>query len=267
VREELARAIREVLEEGKAQAALFLVEKDGKLLPHLARDASDPAIEAAYAGDRRFAMSAFTAIALPGVEGKVAVVGRECDRRMMIELAKLNHLDLERVLLLGLPCSQELADACGCDHPVPPEPVAEPDVSPAPGPAREEGESEASTAGRLEYWLEHFSRCIRCYGCRNSCPLCICKECAIEREELVGTGSYPPDIPIFHIIRALDMADRCIDCGMCELSCPADIPLRELYRGVREVFKGVFGYEPGLSPEEKSPMAFLGEPADFGAHE
>lgn len=265
VKEEIAGAVRQALQSGRAQAALFLADEDGKLVPRLVRDADDPAIDRVYAGDQRFPASAFAAISLPSVEGVLAVVGRECDRRMINELAKLNHLDLERVLLLGIPCSQELADSCGCDHPVPPDAVVRSETKPAEekaGPSREMGVPE-----RLAYWMEHFSRCIRCYGCRNSCPLCVCKECALEREELAGSDCFPPDIPIFHIIRALDMADRCIDCGMCELSCPADIPLRELYREVRRVFSEHFGYQPGVSAEERSPLSFLGEEAELGVHE
>ena len=265
MKEEIAGAVRQALQSGRAQAALFLADEDGKLVPRLVRDADDPAIDRVYAGDQRFPASAFAAISLPSVEGVLAVVGRECDRRMINELAKLNHLDLERVLLLGIPCSQELADSCGCDHPVPPDAVVRSETKPAEekaGPSREMGVPE-----RLAYWMEHFSRCIRCYGCRNSCPLCVCKECALEREELAGSDCFPPDIPIFHIIRALDMADRCIDCGMCELSCPADIPLRELYREVRRVFSEHFGYQPGVSAEERSPLSFLGEEAELGVHE
>ena len=85
--------------------------------------------------------------------------------------------------------------------------------------------------------------------------------------DLAGTELYPPDAPLFHIIRALDMADRCVDCGMCEISCPASIPLRSLYRQMCDLFKESFGYEPGLSVDDRSPLTFLGEPADFGAHE
>ncbi len=265
MKEKVAGAIRQALESGRAGAVLFLAEEEGKLIPRLVRDAGDPAIERAYVGDKRFPASAFAAISLPAVDGVLAVVGRECDRRMMNELAKLNHLDLERVLLLGIPCSQELADACGCDHPVPPEPVAEAEVRPAE--ALDAPSRSMDIPERLAYWMDHFSRCIRCYGCRNSCPLCVCKDCALEREELAGKDCFPPDIPVFHIIRALDMADRCIDCGICELSCPADIPLRELYREVRGLFKEHFGYEPGISAEDRSPLSFLGEAADLGAHE
>jgi Na+-translocating ferredoxin:NAD+ oxidoreductase RnfC subunit len=54
------------------------------------------------------------------------------------------------------------------------------------------------------------------------------------------------------------MADRCIDCGMCEAICPADIPLRHLYRLARQVVKDAFDYEPGLDSEEESPIKTLG---------
>lgn len=265
MRQELAKAIKDVLESGKASAALFLVEEGDGLLPHLAKDASDARIDEVYTGDLRFPMAGFAGITVPEMDGTLAVVARECDRRMMNELAKFNHLDLERLLVLGIPCSQELADACMCDHPCPEEAVAKSEVKPVEA---VEGAAEAEEpVSKLDYWMGHFSRCIRCYGCRNVCPLCFCKECAMEKVDLAGTELYPPDIPIFHIIRALDMADRCIDCGMCEISCPADIPLRSLYRQVCGLFKESFGYQPGLSAEEKSPLTFLGEPADFGAHE
>ncbi len=267
MRQELAKAIRETLDGGRASAVLFLTETGDGLLPHLAKDASDAKIDEAYTGDFRFPMAGFAAITLPEMEGTLAVVARECDRRMMNELSKFNHLDLERLLVLGIPCSQELADACMCDHPAPADAVFDSGVKPVEaveGQVIAEGEEEVS---RLDYWMEHFNRCIRCYGCRNVCPLCFCKECAMEKENLAGTDLYPPDIPIFHIIRALDMADRCIDCGMCEISCPADIPLRSLYRQMCGLFTESFGYQPGLSAEEKSPLTFLGEPADFGAHE
>ena len=103
-------------------------------------------------------------------------------------------------------------------------------------------------------------------GCRNVCPMCFCNDCALDNPDLVGPESKPPEIPIFHLIRAIDMADRCVDCGMCEAICPAEIPLRQLYRQARQVVKDAFGYEPGVS-EEKSPIEMLGEPTELGGME
>jgi Na+-translocating ferredoxin:NAD+ oxidoreductase RnfC subunit len=53
---------------------------------------------------------------------------------------------------------------------------------------------------------------------------------------------------------------------MCEAICPAEIPLRQLYRQARAVVKDAFGYEPGVS-EEKSPIEMLGEPTKLGGME
>ena len=41
------------------------------------------------------------------------------------------------------------------------------------------------------------------------------------------------------------MAGRCIDCGLCEENCPADIPLRTLYKKANAIVKDLFAYDPG----------------------
>jgi formate hydrogenlyase subunit 6/NADH:ubiquinone oxidoreductase subunit I len=83
----------------------------------------------------------------------------------------------------------------------------------------------------------------------------------------VETGGVPPEVPLFHLIRAVHMAGRCIDCGLCEDACPVDIPLRLLYRKSNEIVKDLFGYETGLS-QEQPPFSLLGEsaPAAAAAH-
>ena len=57
----------------------------------------------------------------------------------------------------------------------------------------------------------------------------------MEHNDLIATGTVPPEVPIFHLVRAVHMAGRCIDCGLCEDACPVDIPLRLLYRKVNQV--------------------------------
>jgi len=74
----------------------------------------------------------------------------------------------------------------------------------------------------------------------------------------VRAGNLPPEIPIFHLVRAVHMAGRCIDCGLCEEACPADIPLRLLYRKVDEIVQDVFDYKTGTNPDQ-SPFSVLGE--------
>jgi predicted molibdopterin-dependent oxidoreductase YjgC len=87
--------------------------------------------------------------------------------------------------------------------------------------------------------------------------MCFCKECALEDDNLVATGDIPPEIPVFHLTRAIHMVGRCIDCGLCNEACPADIPLRTLYKKVADIIDDQFQYRPGYT-EGKSPLNMLG---------
>jgi len=106
--------------------------------------------------------------------------------------------------------------------------------------------------------MYEFSKCIKCYGCRNICPVCFCEECSLEHTELIATGEMPPEMPIFHLVRAVHMGGRCIDCGLCEDACPVDIPLRLLYRKVNATVQDEFGYETGTHADQ-SPFNLLGD--------
>ncbi len=268
MKEDLQKAIKEALSSGKASAAVILLEKDEELMPKIVTSADDPAIDSLYAGDKRYPMASFVVMLQPVIEGNIAIPVRECDRRMLFELEKHNQIDPDRLVLLGTPCTQEVADACGCDHPFTENgiSVAPTLASPAePLPLPEALQSEDPDE-KLAFWMGEFERCIKCYGCRNVCPMCFCNDCALDNLDLVNAASKPPEIPIFHLIRAVDMADRCVDCGMCEAICPAEIPLRHLYRQARQVVKDAFGYEPGVS-EEKSPIEMLGEPSELAGME
>jgi ferredoxin len=103
---------------------------------------------------------------------------------------------------------------------------------------------------RFRRWMYEFQKCIKCYGCRNICPVCFCKECSLEHPDLLETGRLPPEVPLFHLIRAVHMAGRCVECGLCEEVCPAEIPLRLLYRKANEIVKEMFGYEAGTSADQ-----------------
>ena len=76
---------------------------------------------------------------------------------------------------------------------------------------------------------------------------------------LIKPGGMPPEIPIFHLHKAYHMADRCIDCGLCEEACPMGIPVRRLYRKVEKIGEGSLWICPGEKEEEKGPLEFLGD--------
>jgi formate dehydrogenase subunit beta len=63
---------------------------------------------------------------------------------------------------------------------------------------------------------------------------------------------------MFHLTRAVHMAGRCIDCNLCTEVCPAEIPLRTLYKKVAEIVRDEFDYVTGETGEGKSPLNILG---------
>lgn len=108
---------------------------------------------------------------------------------------------------------------------------------------------------RQKYWSEQFSRCIRCYACRQVCPNCYCEACFADRIEPKWTAkkATPEEAWMFHATRAMHLADRCIQCGECERVCPVDIPVAQLAREMSKIVKDKYDYEAG-DPDEKSPL-------------
>lgn len=189
-------------------------------------------------------------------QARMGLLARECDVRAVHELVKMNQLSFDHVFLIPLTCCRsDLHPAATCSHLQPPAK----DGGKPPWPPRGIGTSatpeqleELSPGERLRRWLEEFAKCIKCYGCRNVCPVYVCKECSLEDDGLIPVGRIPPD-PSFHLIRAVHMAGFCIDCGLCEEACPAEIPLRTLYRGGNQIVQRLFGYSPGKE-DSRSPF-------------
>jgi formate dehydrogenase subunit beta len=103
-----------------------------------------------------------------------------------------------------------------------------------------------------------FHRGIKCFGGRDFCPMCFWKEWALEHPDLMSTGMVPPD-SVFHPVRAIHLAGRYIDSGLCEENCPMDIPLRVLYKKGNALVKERFDYETGWFETGLSPWKYLGE--------
>ncbi len=110
-------------------------------------------------------------------------------------------------------------------------------------------------ASRTEFWQRELSKCIKCYGCRDVCPVCICDQCELENPDWITPGKIPPEFPVFHLIRAYHVADSCINCGECEATCPVAIPLRSIQQLVRrQPPEKIFEFIPGLDQETKERL-------------
>ncbi len=101
---------------------------------------------------------------------------------------------------------------------------------------------EMDADGRWQWFKTAFKDCIRCYACRNACPLCYCPTCFVDdsRPQWLGKSIEPEDTLMFHLLRAFHCAGRCTDCGSCEAVCPKGIPMRlltkKLIKDANELF-------------------------------
>jgi len=120
---------------------------------------------------------------------------------------------------------------------------------------------------RWAVFSEEAAKCIRCYACKNACPLCFCEHCFVEntKPQWIPGGVRPSDVQVFLITRALHAAGRCVDCGACDRACPMGVRLRLLNKKMQKSAQQRFGHEPGMSIDDKPPLATYSEddPEDF----
>ncbi len=214
---------------------------------------------------------------------KVAVVVKGCDLKSLLVLESESQIRRDRVTVIAVACpgvtnaeGRLLAKCETC----PPEVYnPRPELcdlvvgEPVDKPVREDDlrdieEIDAlDLSSRRELWDGYFSRCLRCYACRNACPLCYCKECVFDQHNprWVSPAASVAANRSFHLIRAYHLAGRCVDCGECERCCPVGIPLRRINRKVAEVVKDSFDFEAGLDPQAKAPLVLFSpeDPGEF----
>jgi len=120
---------------------------------------------------------------------------------------------------------------------------------------------------RSQYFQDLVAPCIRCYACRDVCPLCYCPTCFVDesRPQWLGKSIDPTDSLIFHLLRAFHCAGRCTDCGACEQVCPVDITMRQFTKKLEKDVLDLYGYEAGMALDSRPPLDIyqLDDPEDF----
>lgn len=113
---------------------------------------------------------------------------------------------------------------------------------------------------RLAYWTGQFGQCIKCFGCRDACPICYCADCTLEADRgLVVGGQVPPDL-MFPLLRTLHVADSCVNCGQCQDVCPSELPLARLTHMLNAEIGSLLGYAPGMDLGVPPPLSTVPEP-------
>ena len=117
---------------------------------------------------------------------------------------------------------------------------------------------------KWSFFTRMISKCIRCYACRNACPLCYCPTCFVDESQpqWVGKSVDPVDTMTFHFLRAYHCAGRCTDCGACERVCPVGIPMRQFTKKLNKDAMELFSWEAGLTLDQR-PLFDVYKPDDY----
>ena len=254
------RKVKRWLEDGTVDIFLGYRLVDGHPLPHCFTKERLEELGDLIVGQARYSLEKIaTHIAAVKPDIKIGMLARDCNQRALNVLYIWNQLNPDNIETINVNCCpSNLKEHGDCSYLEPETAGAYKKQVGVDNNLRPADAEKHDQPQRLARWMYEFQKCIKCYGCRNICPVCFCTECSLEHKELVDPGTLPPEIPIFHLVRAVHMAGRCIDCGLCEDACPVDIPLRLLYRKVNEIVVNVFDYETGSSADQ-SPFSILGD--------
>ncbi|UCH78239.1 MAG: 4Fe-4S dicluster domain-containing protein [Candidatus Coatesbacteria bacterium] len=289
IREELQAAVRRLFEDDKIDYFLGYVDDYGHTFPAILTKDSDLS---GLTFDRKSYnnLAAF----LPELRGsRLGLICKQCEVRTLNVLAAEEQLEREKLVVVGVPCPAMIdprklsADEAelGSDDPAlwqekcrrclerntptadlfVGEKISTP--TPAEGwPLLEEVEAKPAEE-REAWWREQMSLCIRCYACRLACPLCYCHQCFVEdnKPQWLDKSVGAENNLHYHIIRAIHLAGRCIECQECSRVCPVGIPVDVLNNVLSRDFASRFGYASGETAETKPALVAYerDDPEDF----
>jgi ferredoxin len=271
---QLRETCRRLLEEGSVQVVIGYGERKpgGPAHPVFVTRPED--VEHLTWNDRCFAnLTVYLKRKELRALGNTAIVVKGCDERALVVLEKESQIERGSLYVIGMACGGVGAPKCGkCKVHMPrfaDETIGEAQARAGqgagcgPGGPPYDALMAKTPAERWAFWKSEFSRCVKCYACRQVCPLCYCERCIADknRPTCIDTSASLRGNFAWHITRAFHLAARCIGCGECTRACPAGIPLGLVNRSLAETAAGEFGYQPGMDPAAE-PVFGAWSPAD-----
>ncbi len=216
---------------------------------------------------------------------RVALTVKRCDVRAVEGLVREGQINRDDVLLVGLPCGgvsedgRPAAKCATCSGEIDPSCDVSVDLVGGTaavsrghrGPIDDPRDVQVAfieslpANDRWRFWQAQFERCIRCYACRASCPLCYCDSCITEkhRPQWIPTTIDGPGNISWNVIRAAHLTGRCTGCDRCAEACPADIRLDLINRKMALEVERQFG--AGLDPGERAALTDfrMDDPEEF----
>jgi ferredoxin len=188
--------------------------------------------------------------------GKMAIVAALPVMRSIMVLVSEQQVSPENVVILGVSENGSLLDIA--DFGVMQSYIEKSDLgNPQKDKEKLEMLLKLTPAERFAWWQNELSKCIKCYACRQACPMCYCTRCTVEvnQPQWIPVQSNTHGNMDWHILRAMHLAGRCISCGECGRACPVGIPCHLLTMHLSdEVFKN-FKVHAGTSPKMASVLS------------
>ncbi|MEI8373263.1 MAG: 4Fe-4S dicluster domain-containing protein [Planctomycetota bacterium] len=192
--------------------------------------------------------------------GRPAVVVKGCDQRALVVLEKESQLDRSQVHVIGMACdsmNRPKCETCDVHEPRGTDVVIGKAASNTNAISADQRYSAInaflarSSSERLAYWRQELARCVKCYACRQVCPMCYCPRCIVDknRPQVISTSATLKGNFAWHITRAFHLAARCVGCEECTRVCPMGIDLRLLNLSLAQAAEENFAFRAGDDPQ------------------